>query len=137
MKANGFSRQERLINNRDFQKVFKEGRRLSNDLLFVHTLPNGLDYCRLGLAIGKMEVHLAVWRNRIKRLLRESFRLNKPAPEPKQGWDIVVRLRYDRAVVHNTKLDVSERKLDAKIKALKLSEVQKSMVELMSKSTGK
>lgn len=130
MKLHGFSKQERLLKNKEFTQVFKQGRRLSNDLFFIHILPNNLNYCRLGLAIGK-EVHRAVWRNRIKRLVRESFRLNKQTI-PK-GLDILVRLRYDKSRVSNKHIDVAERKLDERIKKLKLADVQTSLAELMVK----
>ena len=43
-----------------------------NLLLLVK--PNTLSYPRLGLAIAKKQVKLAVQRNRVKRLTRESFR---------------------------------------------------------------
>ncbi|MFH1228776.1 MAG: ribonuclease P protein component [Planctomycetota bacterium] len=133
MKLHGFSKKQRILKNKEFMRVFKRGRSLSNDLLFVHIIPNELGYCRLGLAIGK-EVHLAVWRNRIKRLIRESFRLNKPALcGPAAGLDIIVRLRYDRKTVKDKKVPVSQRKLDKKIKTLKLPEVQKSLMELLGK----
>jgi ribonuclease P protein component len=39
--------------------------------------PNDKGYARLGLAISKRKVRKAVARNRIKRLVRESFRLNQ------------------------------------------------------------
>lgn len=130
MKLFGLTKRERLLNNRDFQRVFKSGKRLNNDLLVVHIRPNGLNYCRLGIAVGK-EVHRAVWRNRIKRLLRESFRLNKPTI-PK-GLDIIVRLKYDRSRTYDKHIAVSERKLDERIKKLKLAEVQTSLLGLISK----
>jgi ribonuclease P protein component len=36
--------------------------------------PNGLEHARLGLAVGVKAAGNAVQRNRIKRLVRESFR---------------------------------------------------------------
>lgn len=40
-------------------------------------LENGLEHPRLGLAVAKRVVRLAVNRNRIKRQMRESFRLHQ------------------------------------------------------------
>lgn len=49
--------------------------------------PNGGDQPRLGLAIGKKHCRLATGRNRLKRVIRESFRQNR---ETIGGLDVVV-----------------------------------------------
>lgn len=46
-----------------------------------------MDYARLGLAVSKRKARLAVQRNRLKRLIRESFRVNQ---QRLSGLDIVV-----------------------------------------------
>ena len=53
-------------------------------------LENSLNYPRLGLAIGRKIVRRAVMRNRIKRQLRESFRLHRAAIG---NLDIIILLR--------------------------------------------
>lgn len=53
-------------------------------------IANQQDYPRLGLAIAKKHVRRAVDRNRIKRLIRESFRHNLTFLS---GLDIVVLAR--------------------------------------------
>ena len=67
----------------------------SNLRAFAHPLslaagPNGLDRPRLGLSIGK-RVGNAVARNRVKRRIREAFRLLKPTLPA--GLDLVVGAR--------------------------------------------
>jgi ribonuclease P protein component len=52
--------------------------------------PNGLDYPRLGLIVPKKIIAKAVGRNRIKRLIREAFRLNQ---SELAGLDVVARIR--------------------------------------------
>lgn len=52
--------------------------------------PNGLDYARLGLIVPKRVIADAVGRNRIKRLLREGFRLRQ---QEFPGLDIVAQLK--------------------------------------------
>jgi len=52
--------------------------------------PNGLEYPRLGLAVGVKAAGNAVNRNRIKRLVRESFRGRKGDLPP---VDLVVNAR--------------------------------------------
>jgi ribonuclease P protein component len=65
--------------------VYDQGVRATGRLLTLIILPNGLPVARLGIAAGK-KVGGAVQRNRAKRLIREVFRRNKPAP----GIDVVV-----------------------------------------------
>lgn len=75
-----FRRNERLHLKGDFRRVFQEGRRVSTGgltLWVVRRPPEEVENKpRLGLAIPKAYGR-AVDRNRIKRLLREVFRLNK------------------------------------------------------------
>ncbi|MGR3311570.1 MAG: ribonuclease P protein component [Candidatus Brocadiales bacterium] len=71
-----FPKSERLLKRKEFQRVFDEGRKLRSNELLVYALPNGMDKSRLGLIVGK-KVGNAVRRNRIKRIIREAFRLNK------------------------------------------------------------
>ncbi|WP_221774916.1 ribonuclease P protein component, partial [Citrobacter braakii] len=58
--------------------------------LLILARENGLDHPRLGLVIGKKSVKLAVQRNRLKRLMRDSFRLNQ---KMLAGLDIVIVAR--------------------------------------------
>ena len=51
---------------------------------------NQLDYPRLGMVVSSRVARRAVARNRIKRLVRESFRLQQARIK---GWDIVVIAR--------------------------------------------
>ena len=52
--------------------------------------PNGLDRARLGMIVPKKIVPLAVGRNRIRRLLREWFRLRQ---QELSGLDVIAQLR--------------------------------------------
>jgi ribonuclease P protein component len=84
---NEFKRKSRLLTARDFRFVFENAKRSSSEYLTVLARPNGKDYARLGLVVSKKSVKLAVGRNRIKRLTRESFRLNQ---ELLAGLDVIV-----------------------------------------------
>ena len=61
--------------------------RASSPHLTLLAIPNDLTHPRLGLAIPKKALKRAVWRNRVKRLVRESFRLHQHELPP---IDIVV-----------------------------------------------
>lgn len=72
-----FRRHERLRDARAFQRAFERRRSASDERLIVYAVENGLDHPRLGISLGRKKVRLATARGRIKRLLREAFRLNK------------------------------------------------------------
>jgi len=67
---------ERMHRDARFGEIRRTGVRAGDDRIFVRALANGLDHCRLGLAVAK-SVGGAVVRTRMRRMLREAFRLNK------------------------------------------------------------
>ena len=74
MTGESFSRAYRLTAAADYQHVFADASRFGNKNFTLLVRKNSLGHPRLGLAIAKKSVRLAVNRNRIKRLIRESFR---------------------------------------------------------------
>jgi len=74
MRAAGLPREARLRRAADFAAMRQGSGRLGGRCFSVRYRQNGLDHARLGLAISKRVSKRAVERNRIKRLLRESFR---------------------------------------------------------------
>ena len=83
-----FRPHERINDPRDFRRAFERKRSASDAALIVYGVENGRDHARLGISIGRKKVRRAVERNRIKRLLREVFRLSKGEWAP--GVDLVV-----------------------------------------------
>lgn len=72
----GFGREKRLLNAEQFKAVFDSPDfRLSGRYILVLARYNQLNHARLGLVVGKKNAKLAVTRNQIKRIFRESFRL--------------------------------------------------------------
>ena len=77
----------RLLSARDYERVFREPCKSSSRAITVLASPSGLDWPRLGLAISRKQIRRATQRNRIKRLVRESFRRNQTLLK---GLDVVV-----------------------------------------------
>ena len=67
----------RLLKAADYARVFDKAVRSSDPYFTVLARSNDFDYPRLGLAISKKRAKLAVTRNRLKRLIRESFRVKQ------------------------------------------------------------
>jgi ribonuclease P protein component len=72
-----FNRESRLLTPDHFQNVFKNAIRFSSKHFTILITPNNSDTKRIGFAVAKKRVKLAVQRNRIKRIVRESYRLNQ------------------------------------------------------------
>ena len=66
----------KLLKATDYNHVFDKSVRSSDRYFTVLARPNKLLHARLGLAFTKKRVKLAVARNRLKRISRESFRLS-------------------------------------------------------------
>jgi ribonuclease P protein component len=90
MRPHGFPPALRILKGAEFDRVFRGGARAGDDLLVVNVLPNGLRHPRLGLAVGK-GVGGAVVRNRVKRLLREAFRLRREDLPPSHDLVVVAK----------------------------------------------
>jgi ribonuclease P protein component len=94
----------RLRKATDFEAVFGTAQRSSDALFTVLYRPSGLEVPRLGLAIAAKRVRTAVGRNRLRRLIRESFRVHKATLA---GLDIVVLARDGAAQAANDQVAVS------------------------------
>ena len=87
---------ESLKNNRDFQVVYKNGKSFANKYLVMYVLENGTGCNRLGISVSK-KVGNSVVRHRVKRLIKESYRLHEGIFN--SGLDIVIVGRPSAATV--------------------------------------
>jgi ribonuclease P protein component len=88
-----FDRRKRLVKSSEYQRVFGDkAQRISGGGLSILARGNHLDHPRLGIVVSSRVARTAVARNRIKRLVRESFRLQQARLK---GWDVVVIARPD------------------------------------------
>ena len=79
-----------LKKNSDFRRLYAKGKSVVTPYMVLYCRRNSLGVNRLGYTVSTKLGH-AVVRNRVRRRLREIYRLNSPSM--KQGWDIVVVAR--------------------------------------------
>jgi ribonuclease P protein component len=90
-----FKKAFRLNQSQAFRRAFQIGRRFRRPGVNSYFVNTGLPHGRLGMIIPKKVVKLAKTRHRLKRLIRESFRLNQ---EKVKGYDIVIHVMSDQAL---------------------------------------
>ena len=81
-----FKKINRLKSKKSFQLVYAKGRTVVDAMSVFYILPQEDDNVQIGLAVGK-KLGCAVIRNRVKRLMREVFRIHQK--KKKKGYHIV------------------------------------------------
>ncbi|WP_333608720.1 ribonuclease P protein component [Arsukibacterium sp.] len=107
-----FGRELRLLAPSQFDKVFQHPFRVASPLFTILAKPNQLTHPRIGLTIAKKRVKLAVHRNRIKRCVRDSFRLHQ---HQLPGVDLVLMVKGDISNTPNDELHKQLERLWSKI----------------------
>ncbi|WP_125154230.1 ribonuclease P protein component [Clostridium rectalis] len=83
----------KLRKNMEFRLVYRRGKSFSNSLLVLYVYKNSkIQDNRLGISVSK-KVGKSVVRNRVKRLIKESYRLNYN--KLKQGYDLIFIARVN------------------------------------------
>ncbi len=99
MKTLGFPKSHRLLKPSDYSKVFDDvALKVPHRNFLILATPNHRGHARIGLIFSKKNLRLAVQRNRIKRQVRETFRLQQDLP----GLDIIVLGRQGLNQLDNT-----------------------------------
>ena len=75
-----------IKSNREFTRVYKKGKFFAGKYIVLYMLPNGLNINRLGITASK-KAGKSIRRNRIKRLIKENYRLNEEFV--RSGFDLV------------------------------------------------
>jgi len=81
--------------NSEFTRVYKNGRHYAGKNLILYVLNSKPDCIELGLTASK-KVGKSVRRNRVKRLIKENYRLFEPYVRTGYMFVIVVRARQDK-----------------------------------------
>lgn len=108
----------RLKKNEDFRKVYQKKKSMANRLLVIYILENKYGYNRIGFTVSK-KTGKSVTRNRIKRLLRESYRLNEGKILP--GYDIIFVARDTASKATYKEIESAMLHLFKKMKLVKRS----------------
>lgn len=98
---NKFPKQLRILKSKEYNYVFSNAYSLAKSCFLILARENKQNYPRLGLVISKKNVKLAVGRNRIKRIIRESFRHKQNFLN---GVDVIVIARKCMASLNNKEL---------------------------------
>lgn len=99
-----FTRKQRLGSQAEFRFVFARPK-MSRDRYFrVLARENSREVCRLGMAVSRKTCKRAVQRNRLKRVIRESFRHHCEQMAAGGGFDLVVLPTAQAASICNKML---------------------------------
>jgi ribonuclease P protein component len=92
-------RQHRLTEKRAIREVFEKPAVVSDPCFKIMARPNGQACSRLGMAVSRKVDRRAVQRNRLKRLIRESFRKNIMAGPALTAADFMVLPRTQAVTI--------------------------------------
>lgn len=121
---------EKLRKNSEFHLVYRRGRSFANNLLVLYVFKNrknhinGVPFNRIGISVSK-KVGKSVVRSRVKRLISESYRLNKDRYQ--EGYDFII---IDRVSSHDKSYSEIEKALIHVFKKAGLVNDEKNTVKI-------
>ena len=127
MKPYGLTAGERIKSKRDFENIFKSGNTIyspDNKLKAIYIFQKNSKKCgvKIATAVFKKSGN-AVWRNRIKRLLRVSYRLNKQfLTETCLNKNILLKVVFSPNTINQNNT-----------RTVKLNDIQSAVADIISK----
>jgi len=119
MKKYGHPKSSRLCAKADFKAVLDHRLFARNKLMTLYAKPNVDEKTRFGVSVSSRTAS-AVGRNRLKRLSKETFRLNREA----------LRENFDYLIIFSPLLSKSK---SCDINKLSLKDIEKSFLELLER----
>ncbi|MCL4695385.1 MAG: ribonuclease P protein component, partial [Candidatus Hydrogenedentes bacterium] len=89
-RQNTFPPAVRIRSKQDFDRIFQQGTRASDQHLMLRSAPGAYPFSRLGISVPRRYGN-AVRRNRIKRLVREAFRAVRHDLPAGMDWIVIPR----------------------------------------------
>jgi ribonuclease P protein component len=126
VKTFSFPKSSRLISNKQFRAVMSGRLRASDGPVILYICENQCGHNRLGISVGKASGNAAV-RNRLKRLVRESFRLNQHQIPPEFDYLLMISPKWSK------KLDEQKRSKEA-LKKVTFKEVESTFLALIERA---
>lgn len=83
-----FKNSKGLRKDKEFRKVYQRGKSFANKYLVIYIMKNNLDDNRLGISVSK-KIGKAIIRNKVKRRIREAYRLNIDEKLTINGYDVI------------------------------------------------
>ena len=127
MKPYGLTAGERIKSKRDFENIFKSGNTIyspDNKLKAIYIFQKNSKKCgvKIATAVFKKSGN-AVWRNRVKRLLRVSYRLNKQfLTETCLNKNILLKVVFSPNTINQNNT-----------RTVKLNDIQSAVADIISK----
>ena len=127
MKPYGLTAGERIKSKRDFENIFKSGNTIyspDNKLKAIYIFQKNSKKCgiKIATAVFKKSGN-AVWRNRVKRLLRVSYRLNKQfLAETCLNKNILLKVVFSLNTINQNNT-----------RTVKLNDIQSAVADIISK----